>query len=53
MILEAWLCEPRSECPPELLYGDDLVLIAESMEELIERFMKWKGIETDNHSIEK
>ena len=39
MVLEA-LCECRSGCPHELLYADDLVLIAEIMEELIEKFKK-------------
>ena len=28
--------------PHELFYADDLVLISESMEELIEKFKKWK-----------
>ena len=25
MILEAWPCEPRSECPHKLLYANDFV----------------------------
>ena len=29
---QALLCEFRSGCPHELLYADDLVLIADSME---------------------
>ncbi|XP_057298477.1 uncharacterized protein LOC130629336 [Hydractinia symbiolongicarpus] len=38
--------EFRTCCPRELLYADDLVLIAESMEELVEKFEKWKkGLE--------
>ena len=32
----------RSGCSQELIYADDLVLIAEIMEELIEKFKKWK-----------
>ena len=39
-------CEFSSGCPQELLYSDDLVLIAESMEELIEEKedMETKGL---------
>ena len=29
--------------PSELLYADDLVLMAESLEELEEKLMKWKA----------
>ena len=47
MLLEALWHEFKSRCPQELLYADDLVLIAGSMEELIEKFKKWKeGMET-------
>ena len=42
MVLEALAHGFRSGCPQELLYADDLVLIAEGMEELIEKFKKWK-----------
>ena len=42
MVLEALSCEFRSGCPQVLLYHNDLVLIAESMQELIEKFKKWK-----------
>ena len=36
----------------ELLYADGLVLIAESMEELIQKFKKWKeGMDTRGHWI--
>ncbi|XP_057306970.1 uncharacterized protein LOC130645111 [Hydractinia symbiolongicarpus] len=46
LVLEALLMEFRTNCPWELLYADDLVLKAESMEELVEKFKKWKkGIE--------
>ena len=52
MVLEALSCEFRSGCPHELIYADDLVLIAESMEELIEKFKKWKeGMETKKRRI--
>ena len=47
MVLEALSCEFRSGCSQESLYADDLVLIAESMEVLIDKFKKWKeGMET-------
>ena len=47
MVLEALSLEFRSGCPWELLYADDLVLIAESMEELMEKFERWKvGMES-------
>ena len=47
MLLEALLRESRSGCPQELLYADDLVQIAGSIEELIEKFKNWKeGMET-------
>ena len=38
MVLEALSLEFRLGCPWEVLYADDLVLIAESMEELLEKF---------------
>ena len=51
MLLEVLSCDFRSGCPQELL-NDDIVLIAESMEELIERFKKWKeGMETNRLKI--
>ena len=37
-VLAALSCEFSSGCPQELLYADDLVLIAKSMEELIKKF---------------
>ena len=47
MVLEALSLEFRVGCPWELLYADDLVLIAESMDELIEKFTRWKeGMES-------
>ena len=42
MVLEALLCECRSGCTHDLLYSDNLVLIAASMEELSEKFKKWR-----------
>ncbi len=43
MELEALSREFRTGCPWELLYADDLVLIAESLEELVEKIKLWKG----------
>ena len=40
IVFEALSREFRSACPRELLYANDLVLIAESMGELIEKFKK-------------
>ena len=46
MVLEALSIEFRTGYPWELLYADDLVLIAETMEELVGKFEKWKtGLE--------
>ena len=46
------LCEFRPGCPQESLYVDDLVLIAVSIRELIEKFKKWKeGMETEGLQI--
>ena len=42
MVLEAFSIEFRTGCPWELLYADDVVLIAETMEELVGKFEKWK-----------
>ncbi len=47
MVFEALSSEFRADCPWEILYADDLVLTAESMEELAVKFERWKdGIET-------
>lgn len=47
MVLEALSEEFRTGCPWELLYADDLVLVAESMEELVVKLKKWKeGMES-------
>ena len=42
MVLEALSIEFRTGCPWEVLYADDLVLVAETMEELVGKFEKWK-----------
>ena len=42
IVLEALSGDIRVGCPWELLYADDLVLMAESMEELVEKFQRWK-----------
>ena len=33
----------RTGCPWELLYADDLVIIAETLSELLEKFRVWKA----------
>ena len=43
MVLEALSSECRSGFPWEMLYADDLVIIAESSEELKERYSAWKN----------
>ena len=42
LILEALSREFREGLPMELLYADDLVLMAESEELLLEKLRKWK-----------
>ena len=42
IVLEALSREFREGLPMELLYADDLVLLADSMEELIEKLRRWK-----------
>ena len=42
IVLEALSREFRTGLPWELLYADDLVLMAESFEELETKFLKWK-----------
>ena len=42
IVLEALSREFRTGCPWELLYADDLVIIAESMEELEVKLEQWK-----------
>jgi hypothetical protein len=41
-VLEALSLHFREGLPWELLYADDLVLLAESEEKLIEKFRHWK-----------
>ena len=42
IVLEALSQEFRTGCPWELLYADDLVIIAESQEELVVKIKLWK-----------
>ena len=42
IVMEALSREFYTSCPWELLYADDLVLVAESLQELLERFDIWK-----------
>ena len=47
MVLEALSMEFRTGCPWELLYADDLVIIARTMEELTVKLKEWKdGMES-------
>ena len=43
IVMEAVTREVREGLPWELLYADDLVLVAESWEELKEKLIKWKS----------
>uniref|UniRef100_A0A0L8H4V8 Reverse transcriptase domain-containing protein n=1 Tax=Octopus bimaculoides TaxID=37653 RepID=A0A0L8H4V8_OCTBM len=43
-ILQAITEEFKTGCPWELLYADDLALIAESLSELEEKFQVWKQV---------
>ena len=43
MVLEALSREFRTGAPWELLYADDLVIIADSLEELLEKLKPWKA----------
>ena len=43
MVLEALPREFRTGCPWELLYADDLMISAESMEELLVKLKTWKS----------
>ena len=42
MVLEALSREFRTGCPWELLYADDLVIVAETRDELLEKLARWK-----------
>ena len=42
IVLEALSCEFCSEVPWEDLYANDLVIIAESLEECVRRLLTWK-----------
>ena len=43
IVMEALSQEFRTGCPWELLYADDLVLVAETLEELKEKLQVWKA----------
>ena len=43
MVLESLSREFRSGLPWERLYADDLVIIAQGLEELEERYLAWKN----------
>ena len=46
IVMEALSQEFRVGCPWELLYADDLVIIAETLEELEQKLRNWKkGLE--------
>ena len=46
IVMEALSCEFRTGCPWELLFADDLVIVAESLGELKVRLKNWKdGLE--------
>ena len=52
IVLEALSREFRTGCPWELLYADDLMISAESMEELLVKVKTWKT-ETCEHGEDK
>ena len=41
-MLEALSCEFQAGVPWEELYADDLIIIADSLEECVRRLLKWK-----------
>ena len=43
IVLEALSCEFRAGVPWEDLYADDLVIIADSLEECVRRLLIWKS----------
>src|SRR5664279_3985415 len=52
IVLEALSREFREGLPMELLYADGLVLLADSMEELIEKLKRWRaGMEGKGHRV--
>jgi len=46
IVMEALSREFRVALPSELLYASDLVVIAETEDDLIKRFNEWKGFPT-------
>ena len=52
IVLEALSRDFRTGVPWELLYADDLALIAESLEECIAKFEAWKsGMESKGRRV--
>ena len=47
IVLEALSREFRTGCPWELLYADDLMISAESMEEMLVKLKTWKSEDKD------
>ena len=43
IVLEALSMELRTGCPWEILYDDDLMVSAQSMDELLVKFRTWKS----------
>ena len=50
MVMEALSREFRVALPSDLLYADDLVVIAETEEDLIKRLNEWKDV-VENRGI--
>ena len=53
IVLEALSREFRTGCPWELLYADDLMISAESMEELLVKLKTWKAEMESEHGEDK
>ena len=46
-IMDVVSSEERSDLPSELLYADDLILMAPTMEQLVRRVAEWRAILLD------